>query len=244
MTIMCKEKVILPVSVNLKREVSEMRIIIILIFSLSISVTQSGQLKVGFDIDDTVLFTEPMYATSPRDDEGVIDYSWINTHDKDYSILIDPTVDLIRYFRSNGHIVYFITAREGLNGIRLAEFLSHELEMDIHVNKNLFFSPDEKVNGFNYTTKHKTFKNLDLDLYYGDSDRDIIAALKADVYPIRVIRNKYSLNSYGNNYFGNTLEEVSDKTPFNKDDLKKFYNKSVGIFGESIYPIDWNNPQH
>ena len=86
-----------------------------------------------------------MYATSPRDDEGAVDYSWINTHDKDYSILIDPTVDLIQYFRTNGHIVYFITAREGLNGIRLAEFLSHELEMDVHVNKNLFFSPDEKL---------------------------------------------------------------------------------------------------
>jgi len=214
-----------------------MRIIISLFFSLSIGFSQSGKLHVGFDIDDTVLLSEPMFLEAPRDNQGAIDYHWINEHDKDYSKLIKPTVALINYFRANGHDVYFITARPGFNGHHLAEFLSQKLKMNIKVDINLFFSPKERENGFSYTTKHKTMKNLGLDIYYGDSDRDIIAAIKADVYPIRVVRNKESIKHYSSNYFGNTRGKQSQKNPFNRSDLTRFYKKSVGLFGESIYPI-------
>ena len=44
-------------------------------------------------------------------------------------------------------------------------------------------------------------KSLELDLYYGDSDSDIIAALKADVHPVRIVRHQKSINQYGANYF-------------------------------------------
>ncbi len=207
--------------------------------ALCMGYAQSGRLIVGFDIDDTVLFSEPMFLEAPRDEKGAIDYHWINLHDKDYSLLIDPTAALIHYFRANGHQVFFITARPGFNGHHLAEFLSKKLDMDITVNENLFFSPKEIVNGFSYTTKHNTMKKLNLDMYYGDSDRDMIAGLKADVYPVRIIRNNRSLKHYGNNYFGNTLDGKTAKNPFNKTQLKQFYKKGVGVFGESIYPITW-----
>ena len=85
--------------------------------------------------------------------------------------------------------------------------------------------------------------SLKLDLYYGDADSDIIAALKADVHPIRVIRHKKSIEQYGSNYFGNTLDGESHKNPFSSKDLKIFYSRSVGIFGESIYPIIWEAPK-
>ena len=84
--------------------------------------------------------------------------------------------------------------------------------------------------------------SLELDLYYGDADSDIIAALKADVHPIRVIRHKKSIEQYGSNYFGNTLDGESQKNPFSNKDLKIFYSHGVGIFGESIYPIIWEAP--
>ena len=49
-------------------------------------------------------------------------------------------------------------------------------------------------------------KRLKIDLFYGDSDSDIIAALKA-IFPVRVVRNNASVIEYGSNYFG-TLKEI------------------------------------
>lgn len=88
---------------------------------------QTGKLKVGFDIDDTVLYSEPMFIYYVENHGRPIDYEWINVNDKNYSIPISPTIDLIHYFKSNGHDVYFITARPGANGQHVAEFLSDVL---------------------------------------------------------------------------------------------------------------------
>ena len=43
------------------------------------------------------------------------------------------------------------------------------------------------------------------------------------------------------NYFGDLTNKDSGN-PFEMNDLKTFYSKSVGIFGESIYPILWRGP--
>ena len=76
----------------------------------------------------------------------------------------------------------------------------------------------------------------------GDADTDMIAALKANVHPIRIVRHKKSIEQYGKNYFGNVLQGKSIESPFEIGDLKIFYSKSVGIYGESIYPIIWIGP--
>ena len=34
----------------------------------------------------------------------------------------------------------------------------------------------------------------------------LIAALKANVHPIRIVRHKKSIEQYGKNYFGNVLQ--------------------------------------
>ena len=107
------------------------------------------------------------------------------------------------------------------------------------VDSNLFFSPKEYVNGFKYTTKHRIMEKLGIDIFYGDSDTDIIAAIKADVHPVRIVRSNTSIKEYGANYFGNTNDGNSAGAPFSKKDLKQFYRAKVGIFGESIYPIIW-----
>ena len=49
-------------------------------------------------------------------------------------------------------------------------------------------------------------KELGLDLFYGDSDTDIIAALKAGVHPVRVARNIASIDAYPDNYFGDVTK--------------------------------------
>ena len=213
--------------------------IILFIFISSISFSQTGKLKIGFDIDDTTLYSERAFVVAPKTESGHNDYAWINTHDKEYSLLIDPVITLINYFRAHGHEVFFITARPGPNGDSVAVFLSKNLNFDVKVDSNLFFSPKEYVNGFKYTTKHRVMEKLGIDIYYGDSDTDIIAAIKADVHPVRIVRSNASIKEYGGNYFGNTHDGESPDAPFKKKDLKYFYKAKVGIFGESIYPITW-----
>jgi acid phosphatase class B len=215
------------------------RIILIIIIISSISFSQTGKLRVGFDIDDTTLYSERAFVVAPKTESGKTDYSWINTHDKEYSLLIDPVITLINYFRAHGHEVFFITARPGPNGDSVAVFLSKNLNFDVKVDSNLFFSPKEYINGFKYTTKHRKMNELDLDIYYGDSDTDIIAAIKADVHPVRVVRSNASIKEYGGNYFGDTHDGKSPEAPFTKCDLRTFYKAKVGIYGESIYPIMW-----
>jgi len=217
--------------------------IVIYILYLSLVVAQPGILNVGFDVDDTILFSRDVFLSLPDDKRDPVDYGWINSHDEDFSLFITPTVELINYFHTNGHNVFFLTARPGTKGNILAEFLADELGFSIRVNKNLFFSPKETIKGKRYTTKHRLMQRLKLDLYYGDADTDIIAALKAGVHPVRVVRHETSIVEYGSNYFGNTNKGNSAQTPFTKDDLKLFYNSNIGIFGESIYPIIWTGPK-
>ena len=204
---------------------------------------QNGILNVGFDIDDTVLFSRDVFLNLPEDKRNPTDWGWINSHDEDYSQLMTPTVDLIHFFHENGHNIFFITARSKPKGKNLANFLTDKLMFPVEVNKNLFFSPRETIKGMRYTTKQRIMKRLRLDLFYGDADTDMIAALKAGVHPVRVVRHKASIVSYGPNYFGNTIDKISPKNPFSMEDLNIFYSSNVGIFGESIYPIFWEGPQ-
>jgi len=217
--------------------------IIVYLFYFPLITAQPGILNVGFDIDDTILFSRDVFLSLPDDKRDPVDYGWINSHDKYFSLFITPTVELVDYFRSNGHNVFFLTARPGPQGKILAEFLSNGLGFLVKVNKNLFFSPKETIKGKRYTTKHRLMKRLKLDLFYGDADTDMIAAIKAGVHPVRVVRHETSIVEYGSNYFGNTNNGNSAQTPFTKDDLKLFYNSNVGIFGESIYPIIWTGPK-
>ena len=78
--------------------------------------SQNGILNVGFDIDDTVLFSRDVFLNLPEDKRNPVDWGWINSHDKDYSLLMTPTVDLIHFFHNNGHNIFFITARSKPKG--------------------------------------------------------------------------------------------------------------------------------
>jgi len=215
---------------------------IVIFLTISSLYSKNGILRVGFDVDDTILFSRDVFLNLPEDKRNPTDWSWINSHDEDFSLIMEPTVELVHFFRDNGHKVFFITARPGPNGDILAKFLTEELMFPIKVNKNLFFSPKEKINGVRYTTKQRIIKRLRLDLFYGDADSDMIAALKAGVHPVRIVRHKDSIVSYGSNYFGNTIDKPSTKNPFSLEDLNIFYSSNVGIFGESIYPIFWKGP--
>ena len=66
---------------------------LITIFLFGYLQPQPGILKVGFDIDDTVLYSEPAFQHYKKEYGLPIDYGWINANDNQFSILITPTVE-------------------------------------------------------------------------------------------------------------------------------------------------------
>ncbi|MCF7823254.1 MAG: hypothetical protein K9N35_03695 [Candidatus Marinimicrobia bacterium] len=203
-----------------------------------------GQLKVGFDVDDTILFSRENFILAPHlsDDPDHVDYGWINTHDSLYSVTIQPIAELIGFLRSQGHEVYFITARPGVNGDAVARHLSHELGFPVTVGDNLFFSTKEKdpLTGNKYTTKHRTISQLGLHIFFGDADNDMVAAAVAGVRGVRVVRDPRSIEAYSKNYFGDLLSEHTDSSPYSMETYQKFLSMGVGPYGETIYPIYLN----
>ena len=63
-------------------------IIILNFLATSFMVAQNGILNVGFDIDDTVLFSRDVFLNLPDDKRNPTDFGWINKHDSDYSIYL------------------------------------------------------------------------------------------------------------------------------------------------------------
>lgn len=199
-----------------------------------------GQLRVGFDIDETVLHSQDNFAQAVKEKiQGPKFFEFINTHDEQLSKPKTPVVKLVKYFHSQGHKIYFITARAGQGGEKVGEYLTKIFNFSVKKGENLFFSPKEtdKISGKKFTTKHRVMKRLGIDLYYGDSDTDIVAALKASAHPVRVIRSKKALKHYPHNHFGNINEKRSDKSPFGKGEFKKFIRGGVGPYGETIYSV-------
>ncbi|MCF7796771.1 MAG: hypothetical protein K9N11_03790 [Lentisphaeria bacterium] len=206
-----------------------------------------GRLVVGFDIDDTILYSEDNFLAVPPNpaDPAHLDYAWINSHDSVYSKVITDMAKVVHFFRAQGHAVYFITARPGVNGDYLARFLTRELEFPVVVNDNLFFSPKERdpETGIRHTVKHRLIRKLGIHLFYGDSDTDIVAALVGGAHPVRVVRDPKSLHAYSRNHFGDIISEPSAGNPFTVEDYKKFILTGVGPYGETIFPIyDFERP--
>ena len=101
--------------------------------------SNAGILNVGFDVDDTILFSRDVFLNIPEDKRNPTDYGWVNMQDEKLSLFIEPTVELIKYFKNNGHNIFIITARSGENGHYLAKLLSDSLGLNIKKNENLFF---------------------------------------------------------------------------------------------------------
>ncbi|MCF6237215.1 MAG: hypothetical protein L3J79_00110 [Candidatus Marinimicrobia bacterium] len=200
-----------------------------------------GQLKVGFDIDDTVVFSRDNFLIAPQmsDDPDQIDFGWINTHDSLHSVIIKPVADLIEFLRSQGHEVYFITARPGINGEAVGRYLTRELGFPIEKDQNLFFATKRKdpKTGKKYTTKHEVISELGLHIFYGDADNDMVAASIAGVRGVRIVRDPRSVKAYSRNYFGDTIAAPVPGAPYTEEKYQQFLAKGVGPYGETIFPL-------
>lgn len=173
---------------------------------------------VGFDIDDTLLFSSPTFArgfaTGGTPAPGDVLF-WTHTNacdpgcEQETITLPDGTqrllpanepstpksraLELIELHQRLGHDVYAITARPDING----DFLRDHVEASLGIRADhVFFEPDIDQPK-NPKGKTDRIASLKLDVFYGDSDSDITDAMSVEaraVLPVRFLRSPRSTN--------------------------------------------------
>jgi acid phosphatase (class B) len=145
-------------------------------------------MAVGFDIDDTVLFSSPCFFYGQQKySPGKFDYLknqafWddINRNcDINYSIPKDVAAKLIAMHTKRGDTIYFITGRTKSEGERVTETIKRDFNME-KINPVVFTAGD--------ATKTAFLKDKAVKIYYGDADGDMKQALEVGARPIRVLR--------------------------------------------------------
>jgi acid phosphatase (class B) len=150
------------------------------------SVQGKAPMAVGFDIDDTVLFSSPcFYYGQQKYSPGSDDYLknndfWTETNagcDR-YSLPKDVARALIDLHQKRGDSLYFITGRPHTEGEQLTAILQQTFAIR-DMQPVVFTSGPEKT---------RFIHDRGLGIYYGDSDADIASARAAGARPIRVMR--------------------------------------------------------
>ncbi|MGM0381544.1 MAG: HAD family acid phosphatase, partial [bacterium] len=139
--------------------------------------------KVGFDIDDTLLFSTPSFDEGYEADvEPFSDEFWavVNEHDAEVSCLKPKVYKMVQNYQKRGAEVFAITARQPKNGKHLKKFIEKSFGIPA---ENVFFEPDSKT---------ERIKSLELDVYFGDSDSDITDGRKAGITAVRIQRSDKS----------------------------------------------------
>ncbi len=177
------------------------------------SLKDTPPMAVGFDVDETVLFSSPgFYHLSLELCEGVLEECnmekgyWERANRLDtFSLPKRVGVELVKMHIERGDAIYFITARTGTK----SETLSNVL-------RDLFNAPELASVVFvgyqpGVNLKVPAIKERDIQIYYGDSDSDIRAAhdLSNPIRAIRILRADNTLeNVYGTPTPGLYDEEV------------------------------------
>ncbi|HON55983.1 MAG TPA: HAD family acid phosphatase [bacterium] len=173
---------------------------------LLIAQTQQKILRVGFDVDDTLLFSTPAFNKAREKYAFGADgfWSYLNSLDAEYSIVKKSVEKILLEHKKNGTEIYVITARPADNGEKLKEFLSGYFGIP---KSNIYFEPTSKI---------EKIKELKLDIFYGDSDTDIKDAMAAGVKGVRILR--------------------SEQSSYRDEKTGKLKNYNPGIYNEEIIP--------
>lgn len=174
------------------------------------SLKSDPPMSVGFDIDETVLFTSPVfYHVANQLCNGAVLHCmsmsefWESANTLDsFSLPKHKGVELVRMHIKRGDKVYFITARNGTANEKLTDIL-----------RKLFNDPtlpEVIFTGYSKTENLKIhpIKENHIVIFYGDSDSDMEAATVAGARPIRILRAPNALESYTNPQIGAFNEEV------------------------------------
>ncbi len=175
-------------------------------------INELPSMNVGFDIDGTLLYPEgPIYHllnNSQSDFYNLIDS--INTFGLDsFSIPKSIPFELIKIHQERGDNIYFITARVKSKKELLSDYIKYLYSMT-DINPVIFTS-----GSYN---KFKYMQDLDLMIYYGDLDSDMLTAEALNIkYPIRILNSMKQANNQ------NCSEETENKRSI-----------CLGVIGERI----------
>jgi acid phosphatase (class B) len=152
--------------------------------------------RVGFDVDDTLLTSSPAFdvayaaeGVEPRSEQF---WTIVNSSDEGHSLIKQKTRELLASHQAEGAEIFVITARHPPGGDGLRAFLERQLGIEPG---HVFFETEGKA---------ERIRQLGLQVFYGDSDSDITAAIEAGAEPIRILRSarstytrKYNPGKYG-----------------------------------------------
>jgi acid phosphatase (class B) len=160
------------------------------------SLENQPPMNVGFDIDDTVLFSSPGYyygrqKYSPGSKAfAIMEEFWdeMNNGLDQFSIPKECARKLIELHKKRGDSIYFITARTKTKTESVTELLVRTFDLE-NPNKVIF-------TGFKLVEnlKIKPIKENKIKIFYGDGDSDIEAALEVGIRAIRIMRAVNSTN--------------------------------------------------
>lgn len=170
-----------------------------------VSVTQIEQsllghppISVGFDVDDTLLFSSPGYWRGQKEfSPGKSDYLkndafWqkMNNGWDQFSMPKEIARELINMHLRRGDNVWFFTHR----GSTLTEQLTQKLQDDFlipqaELNPVVFIDPRKDNKDFTGLIRQRHIR-----LFYGDSDEDIRCSRQAGARAVRVLRASNSNN--------------------------------------------------
>jgi len=160
------------------------------------SLASEPQMNIGFDVDDTVLFSSPGFyygqkKYSPGSDAYLtMEQFWneMNNGLDRFSLPKDCGRMLIELHKKRGDTVYFVTAREGTKTETVTEILAETFGLK-NPNRVIFTGSKPGEN-----PKVKPIREYQIKIFYGDSDVDIEAARVAGIRAIRIIRAGNSTN--------------------------------------------------
>ena len=153
------------------------------------------KMVVGLDIDDTMLFSSPVFHKGQQKySPGSFDYLknqdfWdeASTGDDQYSIPKQSAVKLVTMHLKRGDTVYFITGRTAPS--KAKETLTATIK---NIFPKKYQAQIKDVVFADGLEKKDQLKASKVTLYYGDSDSDITSAQKVGARAIRFLRNAQS----------------------------------------------------
>lgn len=150
------------------------------------SLATTAPTAVGFDIDDTVLFSSPCFYYGQQKyspgSEGYLRnpnfWQEINAGCDQYSVPKQAARAVIELHKQRGDTIYFITGRPATQGEQLTAILQRTFGI-AHMQPVVFTSGPEKT---------RFIHDRGLKVYYGDADSDITSAQAAGARPVRIMR--------------------------------------------------------
>ena len=156
------------------------------------SLEGKAPMAVGFDIDDTVLFSSPGFYRgqlefSPNDFSYLKNpqfWEKMNNEWDQFSMPKKVGINLVKMHLDRGDTVYFITGRTQTKTETVTKYVQEGLAIPADKMNPVIFAGDAP--GTN--NKVSWMKDHKLAIYYGDADADIAAAHELNIRGIRILR--------------------------------------------------------